>query len=312
MVTISARQIKLSHALGLGPMWVSRAAQIVSCDNAPTLTEATPVLPRNTAASAPVAHIAAAPATPNTPNTHNTPKPSAPIAASNNSAAASDVETVQHKVSKRAAALLAHIAQAQQHKPKQDSAQTAVAEQIMVAADCSQDSLLSLQTKITQCTACDLHGERRQAFAAEVRSNCRLIVVLPHPSVQDDAAGELLSGEAGDLWLKILKAMKLQADEVYVTNAIKCAPNLSLVPKQHHAATCIGYLERELQLLPAVPVLLLAENQRSLLKKLEQQVGNERLFRIPHPSKMQRNPDTKREAWEVLQKLMPLLPAATQ
>ena len=309
MVTISARQIQLSHALGLGPMWVGRAAKIVSCDTAPKLAEVTPALPHNTAASAPVAHIAAAPAP---PSTHNTLKPSAPSAASNDSTVANDAASVQHKVSKRAAALLAHIAQAQQYKPKQDSAQAATAEHTVVTADCSQDSLLSLQTKITQCTACDLHGERRQAFAAEVRSNCRLIVVLPHPSVQDDAAGELLSGEAGDLWLKILKAMKLQADEVYVTNAIKCAPNLSLVPKQHHAAACIGYLERELQLLPAVPVLLLAENQRSLLKKLEQQVGNERLFRIPHPSKMQRNPDTKREAWEVLQKLMPLLPAATQ
>ena len=309
MVTISARQIQLSHALGLGPMWVGRAAQIVSCDTAPTLTESTPALPRNTAASAPVAHIAAAPAT---HNTHNTFKPSAPSTTSNDSAVANDAASVQHKVSKRAAALLAHIAQAQQHKPKQDSAQAATAEQTVVAADCSQDSLLNLQTKITQCTACDLHGERRQAFAAQVRPNCRLIVVLPHPSVQDDAAGELLSGEAGELWLKILKAMKLQADEVYVTNAIKCAPNLSLVPKQHHAAACIGYLQRELQLLPAVPVLLLAENQRSLLKKLEQQVGSERLFRIPHPSKMQRNPDTKREAWEILQTLMPLLPAATQ
>ena len=309
MVTISARQIQLSHALGLGPMWVGRAAQIVSCDTAPTLTESTPALPRNTAASAPVAHIAAAPAT---HNTHNTFKPSAPSTTSNDSAVANDAASVQHKVSKRAAALLAHIAQAQQHKPKQDSAQAATAEQTVVAADCSQDSLLNLQTKITQCTACDLHGERRQAFAAQVRPNCRLIVVLPHPSVQDDAAGELLSGEAGELWLKILKAMKLQADEVYVTNAIKCAPNLSLVPKQHHAAACIGYLQRELQLLPAVPVLLLAENQRSLLKKLEQQAGSERLFRIPHPSKMQRNPDTKREAWEILQTLMPLLPAATQ
>ena len=309
MVTISARQIQLNHALGLGPMWVGRAAQIVSCDTAPKLAEATPALPCNTAASAPVAHIAAAPAT---PSTHNTLKPSAPSAASNDSVAANDTASVQHKVSKRAAALLAHIAQAQQHKPKQDSAQAATAEQTVMAADCSQDSLLSLQTKITQCTACDLHDERRQAFAAQVRPNCRLIVVLPHPSVQDDAAGELLSGEAGELWLKILKAMKLQADEVYVTNAIKCAPNLSLVPKQHHAAACIGYLQRELQLLPAVPVLLLAENQRSLLKKLEQQVGSERLFRIPHPSKMQRNPDTKREAWEILQTLMPLLPAATQ
>ena len=310
MVTISSRQIQLSHALGLGPMWVNRAAQIVACEAVASDDTATAVMP-----VAPIAPARAPTVTSkrenHAPAEHTVAKPSTPTTP-DNSAAANSAEAIQHKFSKRAAALLAHIAQAQQHKPKQDSAQTAVAEQTMVVADCSQDSLLSLQTKITQCTACDLHGERRQAFAAEVRSNCRLIVVLPHPSVQDDAAGELLSGEAGDLWLKILKAMKLQADEVYVTNAIKCAPNLSLVPKQHHAAACIGYLERELQLLPTVPVLLLAENQRSLLKKLEQQVGNERLFRIPHPSKMQRNPDTKREAWEVLQKLMPLLPAATQ
>lgn len=306
MVTISARQIQLSHALGLGPMWVGRAAQIVSCEEVPAFSEATPALPRS-ATPAAGAHIATA-----VPTAHTPSKQSVPNAPANNAAIADNTEAVQHKVSKRAAALLAHIAQAQQHKPKQDSAQAAAAEHTIVAADCSQDSLLSLQSKITQCSACDLHGERRQAFAAQVRQNCRLIVVLPHPSVQDDAAGELLSGEAGELWLKILKAMKLQADEVYVTNAIKCAPNVSLVPKQHHAAACIGYLQRELQLLPAVPVLLLAENQRSLLKKLEQQVGSERLFRIPHPSKMQRNPDTKREAWEILQTLMPLLPAATQ
>ena len=306
MVTISARQIQLSHALGLGPMWVGRAAQIVSCEEVPAFSEATPALPRS-ATPAAGAHIATA-----VPTAHTPSKQSVPNAPANNAAIADNTEAVQHKVSKRAAALLAHIAQAQQHKPKQDSAQAAAAEHTIVAADCSQDSLLSLQSKITQCSACDLHGERSQAFAAQVRQNCRLIVVLPHPSVQDDAAGELLSGEAGELWLKILKAMKLQADEVYVTNAIKCAPNVSLVPKQHHAAACIGYLQRELQLLPAVPVLLLAENQRSLLKKLEQQVGSERLFRIPHPSKMQRNPDTKREAWEILQTLMPLLPAATQ
>ena len=306
MVTISARQIQLSHALGLGPMWVGRAAQIVSCEEVPAFSEATPALPRS-ATPAAGAHIATA-----VPTAHTPSKQSVPNAPANNAAIADNTEAVQHKVSKRAAALLAHIAQAQQHKPKQDSAQAAAAEHTIVAADCSQDSLLSLQSKITQCSACDLHGERRQAFAAQVRQNCRLIVVLPHPSVQDDAAGELLSGEAGELWLKILKAMKLQADEVYVTNAIKCAPNVSLVPKQHHAAACIGYLQRELQLLPAVPVLLLAENQRSLLKKLEQQVGSERLFRIPHPSKMLRNPDTKQAAWETLQTLMPLLPAATQ
>ncbi|UOO90721.1 hypothetical protein LVJ82_07070 [Vitreoscilla massiliensis] len=307
MVTLSARQIQLSHALGLGPMWVSRDARIVAraavpndisvensdipvpaiASNTQARTEA--VIPRQSQTSAPVA------------KTHTPATP----------AEAALPEAVQHKVSKRAAALLAHIAQAQQHRPSNsDSAQASPAEHTMVVQDHSQDTLAGLRSKIVQCSACTLHSERRQAFAGEIRHDCRLIVVLPHPSPQDDAAGALLSGEAGALWLKILKAMHLQADEVYVTNAIKCAPNVSLVPKQHHAAACIGYLERELQLLPSVPVVLLAENQRSLLKKLQAQVGEERVFRIPHPSKMLRNPDTKREAWTVLQEVMQHLPAA--
>ena len=304
MVTLSARQIQLSHALGLGPMWVSRDARIVARTAVPSdisIENSDIPVPAAANTQVPSETLVARPSSAPVAKTHT---PAVP-------AEAALPEAVQHKVSKRAAALLAHIAQAQQHRPSNsDNAQAAPAEHTVVVQDHSQDTLEGLRSKIAQCSACALHSERRQAFAGEIRHDCRLIVVLPHPSPQDDAAGALLSGEAGALWLKILKAMHLQADEVYVTNAIKCAPNVSLVPKQHHAAACIGYLERELQLLPSVPVVLLAENQRSLLKKLQAQVGEERVFRIPHPSKMLRNPDTKREAWTVLQEVMQHLPAA--
>ena len=304
MVTLSARQIQLSHALGLGPMWVSRDARIVAREAVPSDVSTDS---KNVAAPA-LTHPTART---ETAVTHPTPAPATQASTPTAPAEATLPEAVQHKVSKRAAALLAHIAQAQQHRPSNsDSATSTPNEHTVVVQDHSQDTLVSLRRKIEQCSACELHSERRQAFAGEERRDCRLIVVLPHPSPQDDAAGELLSGDTGALWLKILKAMQLQADEVYVTNAIKCAPNLSLVPKQHHAAACIGYLERELQLLPSVPVVLLAENQRSLLKKLQAQVGAERVFRIPHPSKMLRNPDTKREAWTILQEVMQHLPAA--
>lgn len=297
---LSGRHVHLHQALGLGPMWVSRTAQVVDVD-IDTLLSAQETTPQ-TLTAAIISATREAQITTTPPAT----SVSAIIPDSKTMAVPpTQASEIERKVSKRAAALLAHIAQAQQHRPVKTEIATADAHvKTATVADYANDTLHSLQHKIIQCSACDLHSARRQAFAGEVREHCRLIVVLPHPSVQDDAAGSLLSGDVGEMWGKILKAMKLQADEVYTTTAIKCAPNIALVPKQHHAASCSAYLQRELQLLPAVPVLLLAENQRSLLQRLQEWTSKERVYSIPHPRKMQRNPDTKRAAWETLQSLM--------
>lgn len=297
---LSGRHVHLHQALGLGPMWVSRAAQVVDVDidNLLSAQETTPQT--LTAPIIPATREAQITTTPPATSVSAITPDSKTIATPPTQAS-----EIERKVSKRAAALLAHIAQAQQHRPVKTEIATADAlVNTATVADYANDTLHTLQHKIMQCSACDLHSARRQAFAGEVREHCRLIVVLPHPSVQDDAAGSLLSGDVGEMWGKILKAMKLQADEVYTTTAIKCAPNIALVPKQHHAASCSAYLQRELQLLPEVPVLLLAENQRSLLQRLQEWTSKERVYSIPHPRKMQRNPDTKRAAWETLQSLM--------
>lgn len=293
MGSLSGRLVHLQDALGLGPTWVSRAAQIVPIS---VLVE-TPTNHSTPLAKQPAsAHSAAALPQPTTPTVQPKPTTSVaePVAA----------ETVQHHVSKRAAALLAHIAQAQQKRPVSTSAAHSPVANTIATLQLQQDDLNTLSDKIPTCQACDLHRERRQAFAPTVPDTCRLIVVLPHPSLDDDAAGELLSGEAGQMWHNIVHhALKLTSTDIYMTTAIKCAPNVTLVPQQHHAACCSAYLQRELQLLPAAPVLLLAENQRSLFVRLQEWVGDKRVYRIPHPNKMLRNPDSKRGAWETLQQL---------
>lgn len=303
---LSGRQIHVHHALGLGPMWLPRAAHVIT----PDANDAIAQRPVNTLPAADIAQTLPIAATRTTVATASHAKPVA--AATATAVNSSDATTVAHKVSKRAAALLAHIAQAQQYRPSETKNTPVPTEthHISHGADYADDDFGGLQHKIRACTACDLHTARRQALVADMPSDCRLVVVLPHASVQDDAAGELLGGEVGDMWRNIVKAIKLTPEQVYITSAIKCAPNMTLVPKAHHAASCIGYLQRELQLLPDVPVLLLAENQRSLKTRLQEFVGTERLFSIPHPSKMQRDPNTKKLAWSTLQAMMAKIQAA--
>ncbi|AUZ03902.1 MULTISPECIES: uracil-DNA glycosylase family protein [Vitreoscilla] len=300
---LSGQHIHLHQALGLGPMWlsheayvcdapehamtvVSTAAPVLAIETTSVLQDALQQRPTPKAAQAiPIQTPAPTPA----PQTKPVP-----------------AEAVQRKVTQRAANLLAIIAQAQHQNPKTTTT-AAKTPTTSTKADYSQDTLTSLTHKIRHCQLCDLSANRRQALVAHEISDCRLIVVLPQPSLEDDIHGHLLSGEIMEMWQKLIKAIGLTSQQVYVTSAIKCSPNLELVAKQHHAAQCRSYLERELQLLPKVPVLLLAENQERLWQRLQEWCGSERLFRIPHPSKMQRNPAIKRSAWETLQKLQPHL-----
>lgn len=297
---LSGQQIHLHQALGLGPMWLSRQACVCAApDDAVAPIKVVPVAakpvasPLQDAVTKRPMPIAAAsigvkmPALAPTSTPHDQPTP---------------VEAVQRKVTQRAANLLAIIAQAQLQSPQK----TTAAQKIPtpnIAIDYSQDSLHSLTQKIRSCQLCDLSANRRQALVTHEINDCRLIVVLPQPSLEDDINGHLLSGDIADMWQKLIKAIGLTSQQVYVTSAIKCSPNLELVAKQHHAVQCRSYLERQLQLLPQVPVLLLAENQERLWQRLQEWCGSERLFRIAHPSKIQRNPAIKRSAWETLQKL---------
>lgn len=298
---LSGQQIHLHQALGLGPMWLSREACVCDApDDAISFVPTAPIpvtpsisvlqdtsnqRPTQAAQPTPVQTPAPIPVTPTKPV---------------------QAETVQRKVTQRAANLLAIIAQAQHQSPQTTQAVPKTPTP-NTAIDYSQDTLSSLAHKIRHCQLCDLSANRRQALATHEISDCRLIVVLPQPSLEDDIHGHLLSGDIAEMWQRLIQAIGLTSQQVYVTSAIKCSPNLELVAKQHHAAQCRSYLERELQLLPKVPVLLLAENQERLWQRLQEWCGSERLFRIAHPSKMQRNPAIKRSAWETLQKLQPNL-----
>lgn len=155
--TISARQIQLNHALGLGPMWVSRAAQIISCkSSAQTGRSHTPHC-RAILRLSPLWRTLLPLLSPLAPTIHSNPLRPVP-----------QTTTVPRPVMRRPTQRRtrrgltgSHCPSTRKTSPSKTAPKQPLPEHTVVAADCSQDSLLSLQTKITQCTACDLHGERR-------------------------------------------------------------------------------------------------------------------------------------------------------
>jgi DNA polymerase len=137
------------------------------------------------------------------------------------------------------------------------------------------------------------------------------------PGADEDAQGIPFVGRAGQLLTKIILAMGMTREEVYITNIIKCRPPQNRVPEPDEVANCLPYVLSQIELIqPKVIVALGATALRALLDVhlgITKMRGHWYTFRdIPimptfHPAYLLRNPPAKREVWDdmkaVLEKL---------
>jgi DNA polymerase len=144
-----------------------------------------------------------------------------------------------------------------------------------------------------------------------------LMFIGEAPGADEDAQGEPFVGRAGQLLTKIIEAMGLSRSEVYIANVLKCRPPENRVPLPEETASCLPYLEKQIETIrPKVIVALGATALRALLDiqiGITKMRGNWYTYRdIPimptfHPAYLLRNPPAKREVWEdmkaVLRKL---------
>ena len=130
------------------------------------------------------------------------------------------------------------------------------------------DQPLPLAQIIAQCESCGLHTARRQALVDRGDRTSDLAFVLLAPQADDETAGELCSGEAGELFRKMLAAIDVGLDSVFITTLLKCP-----VPSGHtvtpaEVAACRGYLEQQLQVVqPRLVVVLGQSAAQCLLQK---------------------------------------------
>ena len=181
------------------------------------------------------------------------------------------------------------------------------------------DSLGQIAAEVRACTRCRLHKTRTQAVPGVGPEKVRLVCVGEGPGADEDRQGEPFVGRAGQLLNKILAAVKLQREEVYITNIVKCRPPENRDPEPDEVAACRPFLERQLRLLEprvicalgrhAASALLGTQESLSKLRAGQHFYGEIRVFPTYHPAALLRNPQWKRPVWEDIQKIRQVVDA---
>ncbi len=134
------------------------------------------------------------------------------------------------------------------------------------------------------------------------------------PGREEDQKGEPFVGEAGRLLDRILQAMGMTREEVYICNVLKCRPPNNRDPLPEEVATCESFLARQIAAIePRVVIGLGRFAVHSLLKNnipISRLRGEWQSYQgIPlmptyHPAYLLRNPEGKRDVWEDMKEVM--------
>jgi DNA polymerase len=183
------------------------------------------------------------------------------------------------------------------------------------------DLLAAVKTDIgPDCSRCKLHGLGRQQVVFGVGNpDADLMFVGEAPGADEDIQGIPFVGRAGQLLTKMIEAINLRRDDVYIANVIKCRPPGNRNPEPDEIEQCEPFLLRQIEAVrPKVIVALGAFAAKTLLRS-EDSISRLRgriydfhgasLIPTFHPSFLLRSPDRKRDAWEDLKKARALLTA---
>jgi DNA polymerase len=182
-------------------------------------------------------------------------------------------------------------------------------------ADARRARLDVLKSEITTCQRCVLHSGRTQTVFARGTGSSGLCFVGEGPGQDEDLQGFPFVGAAGQLLDRMIAAMGILRDDVYVCNIVKCRPPNNRKPLPEEMAACMPYLNEQIDLLePQVIVALGATAVQGLFGTSEGIMrlrGKWKLYKgriavMPtyHPAYLLRTPSAKRDVWEDLQAVL--------
>jgi DNA polymerase len=183
----------------------------------------------------------------------------------------------------------------------------------------SPDGLAAVREGMENCQRCPLGKERRNLVFGEGNPHADLVFVGEAPGADEDEQGRPFVGRAGQLLTKIIAAMGLQRDDVYICNILKCRPPGNRNPQPDEIAACEPFLVRQLQAISpkficalgsfAARALLKTESPITTLRGRFHDYHGIRLMPTYHPAYLLRNPDAKKLVWQDVQMIMKELEA---
>lgn len=184
----------------------------------------------------------------------------------------------------------------------------------VLSAPISNDSLDTIVTDMGDCRRCNLSTTRSHIVFGAGSPNAALMFVGEAPGFDEDQQGMPFVGKAGQLLTRIIQAINLTRDQVYICNVIKCRPPGNRNPAPDEILACSPFLNRQIALIQpdficalgtfAAQTLLKTTQPISRLRGRFYDYNGTRLLPTFHPSYLLRNPDKKREVWEDMKLLM--------
>ncbi len=188
-----------------------------------------------------------------------------------------------------------------------------------VVNDADPTSALRLiRSDLGDCTRCRLHQQGRKQIVFGVGNpEADLMFVGEGPGADEDEQGEPFVGRAGQLLNKMIEAMGLRREDVYIANVVKCRPPGNRTPERDECDTCSPFLMRQIDVVNPRAIVALGAVAAKTLLGLNDTMANmrgqwfdfrgTRLRVTYHPAYLLRDPRQKGEAWKDLQEVMKYL-----
>jgi uracil-DNA glycosylase len=179
------------------------------------------------------------------------------------------------------------------------------------------ETLEQIRAELGDCQRCGLGASRSHLVYGAGDPHARLVFVGEAPGFEEDRQGEPFVGEAGQLLTRIIQAMGLSRDEVYICNVLKCRPPENRNPHHDEIEACRPFLQRQLQAIAPAAIITLGTFATQTLLHTKEPISRLRgrfhdFHGIPlmptfHPAFLLRSPEKKREVWDDVQQVMKLL-----
>jgi len=190
---------------------------------------------------------------------------------------------------------------------------SAVLPVLNTSADAAAE-LRAIREDIGDCTRCALHQGRKNIVFGVGNAHAELMFVGEGPGADEDAKGEPFVGRAGQLLNKMIEAMGVKREDVYIANVVKCRPPDNRTPERDEMETCSPFLYRQIAAIGPKVIVALGATAAKALLNVNEPMGalrgrwhdfrGTKLIATYHPAYLLRDPRQKKETWKDLQLAM--------
>lgn len=185
---------------------------------------------------------------------------------------------------------------------------------IKITVPNSKPDLSAIRADMADCQLCALGKTRKNLVFGDGNPQAKIVFVGEAPGAEEDEQGLPFVGRAGQLLTKIIEAMGLSRQEVYICNILKCRPPQNRNPLPEEIAACEPFLKQQLKIISpqiicalgtfAAKTLLKTDAPISVLRGRFHYYEGIKLMPTYHPAYLLRNPAAKKTVWEDVQLIM--------